>query len=72
MGVGKLNHVAIAVPDLQQASALYRDVMGAEVSEPAVRLPILLLPVRIEMIESLLCYIATKRSWRYNRVRKSG
>lgn len=37
LGVGKLNHVAIAVPDLQQASTLYRDIMGAEVSEPAVR-----------------------------------
>lgn len=38
LGVGKLNHVAIAVPDLQQASNLYRDVMGAEVSAPAVRI----------------------------------
>eukprot|EP01087_Luapelamoeba_hula_P001086 TRINITY_DN10832_c0_g1_i1.p1 TRINITY_DN10832_c0_g1~~TRINITY_DN10832_c0_g1_i1.p1 ORF type:complete len:212 (+),score=47.39 TRINITY_DN10832_c0_g1_i1:58-693(+) len=32
--VGKLNHVAIAVPDLEQATILYRDVMGAKVSEP--------------------------------------
>lgn len=37
MGVGKLNHVAIAVPDLGQASRLYRDVMGAKISEPLVR-----------------------------------
>jgi methylmalonyl-CoA/ethylmalonyl-CoA epimerase len=29
-----LNHVAIAVPDLTAAAAFYRDVMGAEVSEP--------------------------------------
>ncbi|MFM1816120.1 MAG: methylmalonyl-CoA epimerase [Pseudomonadota bacterium] len=31
--IGKLNHVAIAVPDLEAARALYRDVLGAEVSE---------------------------------------
>ena len=30
--MGKLNHVAIAVPDLDAATALYRDVLGAEVS----------------------------------------
>src|SRR5690242_14455021 len=30
----KLNHVAIAVPDLTAAAAFYRDVMGAEVSDP--------------------------------------
>ena len=32
--IGKLNHVAIAVPNLAAATALYRDVLGAEVSEP--------------------------------------
>ena len=32
--IGRLNHVAIAVPDLAAASALYRGVLGAEVSEP--------------------------------------
>ena len=32
--LGRLNHVAIAVPDLGQASATYRDVLGADVSEP--------------------------------------
>lgn len=32
--IGKLNHVAIAVPDLAAASAQYRDVFGAQVSEP--------------------------------------
>lgn len=32
--IGKLNHVAIAVPDLDAASALYRDTLGADVSEP--------------------------------------
>ncbi|MBM3941309.1 MAG: methylmalonyl-CoA epimerase [SAR202 cluster bacterium] len=32
--IGALNHVAIAVPDLGAAAALYRDVLGAEVSRP--------------------------------------
>ena len=32
--IGRLNHVAIAVPDLAAAVALYRDVLGADVSEP--------------------------------------
>jgi methylmalonyl-CoA/ethylmalonyl-CoA epimerase len=32
--IGKLNHVAIAVPDLEAASAKYRDVLGAKVSAP--------------------------------------
>lgn len=32
--LGKLNHIAIATPDLKKSSALFRDVMGAEVSEP--------------------------------------
>ena len=30
--IGKLNHVAIATPDLEKASALYRDTLGAKVS----------------------------------------
>jgi methylmalonyl-CoA/ethylmalonyl-CoA epimerase len=32
--IGRLNHVAIVVPDLAWAAALYRDVLGAAVSEP--------------------------------------
>lgn len=36
--IGRLNHVAIAVPDLEQAAAVYRGVLGAAVSE-AVRQP---------------------------------
>jgi methylmalonyl-CoA/ethylmalonyl-CoA epimerase len=36
--IGRLNHVAIAVPDLKAAAALYRATLGAEVSEPQ-RLP---------------------------------
>lgn len=30
----RLNHVAIAVPDLGKATALYRDTLGAQVSAP--------------------------------------
>lgn len=32
--IGRLNHVAIAVPDLAAGAALYRDMLGAKVSEP--------------------------------------
>ncbi len=32
--IGKLNHVAIAVPDLAAACAVYRNTLGADVSEP--------------------------------------
>ena len=32
--IGRLNHVAIAVRDIAKASALYRDTLGAVVSEP--------------------------------------
>jgi len=31
--LGRLNHVAIATPDLEKSTALYRDVLGATVSE---------------------------------------
>ena len=33
--IGRLNHLAIAVPDLAAATALYRDTLGAKVSEPS-------------------------------------
>jgi methylmalonyl-CoA/ethylmalonyl-CoA epimerase len=33
--IGRLNHVAIAVPDLAAAVARYRDTLGARVSAPA-------------------------------------
>ena len=33
--LGRLNHVAIAVPDLAAAAAQYRDMLGAEVSAVA-------------------------------------
>ncbi len=32
--IGRLNHVAIVVPDLAAAAANYRDTLGAEVSAP--------------------------------------
>ncbi len=35
--IGRLNHVAIAVPDLTAASKLYRETLGAEVSEPVAQ-----------------------------------
>lgn len=36
--LGRVNHVAIVVPDLGQAAAVYRDTLGARVTEP-VALP---------------------------------
>jgi methylmalonyl-CoA/ethylmalonyl-CoA epimerase len=32
--IGKLNHVAIAVPDLKKAAGAYREALGARVSAP--------------------------------------
>src|SRR5690349_16345571 len=32
--LGRLNHVAIAVPDLAAATATYRDTLGARVTQP--------------------------------------
>jgi methylmalonyl-CoA/ethylmalonyl-CoA epimerase len=32
--IGRLNHVAIAVPDLAAATAIYKGALGANVSEP--------------------------------------
>ncbi|MBF9051364.1 methylmalonyl-CoA epimerase [Roseobacter sp. HKCCD9010] len=32
--IGRLNHVAIAVPDLEAASAQYRETLGAQVGAP--------------------------------------
>ncbi|MCH8238457.1 MAG: methylmalonyl-CoA epimerase [Proteobacteria bacterium] len=58
--IGRLNHVAIAVPDLARAAALYRDALGAQVSDP-VPLPdhgvttgVIELPnTKIELLEPL-------------------
>jgi len=32
--IGRFNHVAIAVPDLEEVSSKYREVLGAKVSDP--------------------------------------
>lgn len=58
--IGRLNHVAIAVPDLSASAALYRDLLGAEVSAPrelpehGVRIVFVHLPnTKIELMEPL-------------------
>ena len=32
--IGRLNHIAVAVPDLEAGAAIYRNMLGAEVSDP--------------------------------------
>ncbi len=32
--IGRLNHIAIAVPDLKQAAETYKGMLGAKISEP--------------------------------------
>ena len=58
--IGRLNHVAIVVPDLAAASGLYGHVLGACVSEPrvlpahGVTVVFVELPnIRIELLEPL-------------------
>lgn len=34
--LGRVNHIAIAVPDLEAATSTYRDMLGAKVSKPQV------------------------------------
>jgi methylmalonyl-CoA/ethylmalonyl-CoA epimerase len=34
MKIGRINHIAVAVPDLRLAAAIYRDTLGAKVSAP--------------------------------------
>ena len=58
--IGRLNHVAIAVRDLAAATALYRDTLGAKVSEPlpqpahGVTVVFIELPnTKIELLEPL-------------------
>ena len=46
--LGKLNHVAIAVPDLAAATSLYRDMLGATVSPPQVLYIFFTLPFKGE------------------------
>ncbi len=58
--IGKLNHVAIAVPDLAEATAVYRNTLGASVSDPqqlpehGVTVVFVELPnTKIELLEAL-------------------
>jgi methylmalonyl-CoA/ethylmalonyl-CoA epimerase len=58
--IGRLNHVAIAVPDLAAGIALYRDTLGAKVSAPqalpehGVTVVFVDLPnTRVELLEPL-------------------
>jgi methylmalonyl-CoA/ethylmalonyl-CoA epimerase len=58
--IGRLNHVAIAVPNLKNASELYRQTLGADVSEPVpqpahgVTVVFVTLPnTKIELLEPL-------------------
>jgi methylmalonyl-CoA/ethylmalonyl-CoA epimerase len=58
--IGRLNHVAIAVPDLAAATAMYRDTLGARVSQPqpepdhGVTVVFIELPnTKIELLEAL-------------------
>jgi methylmalonyl-CoA/ethylmalonyl-CoA epimerase len=58
--IGRLNHVAIAVADLTRAAAVYRDTLGAHVSEPqalpehGVTIVFVELPnTKIELLEPL-------------------
>lgn len=58
--IGRLNHVAIAVKDLKAATAVYRDTLGAQVSDPqdepdhGVRVVFVNLPnTKIELLEPL-------------------
>jgi methylmalonyl-CoA/ethylmalonyl-CoA epimerase len=58
--IGRLNHVAIAVPKLADAAAVYRNALGAQVSEPmpqpehGVTVVFVTLPnTKIELLEPL-------------------
>ena len=58
--IGQINHIAIAVPDLAAAAALYRDTLGAKVSDPhdqpehGVRVVFVTLPnTKIELLHPL-------------------
>lgn len=58
--IGRLNHVAIAVPDLEKAMEQYRDILGTHVSEPidvpdhGVRTVFISLPnIKIELLHPL-------------------
>ena len=58
--IGRLNHVAIAVPDVGKAAAVYRDILGAQISaavpqpDHGVTTVFITLPnTKIELLEPL-------------------
>ena len=58
--IGRLNHVAIAVPDIEAGAALYRDTLGAKVTtvtpqpEHGVSVVFIELPnTKVELLEPL-------------------
>jgi len=66
--IGRLNHVAIAVPDIRAAVATYRDMLGATVSAPldlpehGVRIAFVELPnTKIELMQPLTADSAFSR-----------
>ena len=68
--LGRLNHVAIAVPDLAAATALYRDTLGAKVTAPQA-LPehgvtVVFIDTgntKIELLEPLATLRRSRRFW---------
>lgn len=58
--LGRLNHIALAVPDISAATLYYREVLGAQVSEPqpqpehGVTVVFVTLPnAKVELLETL-------------------
>lgn len=47
--IGRMNHVAIVVPDLEAATTLYRQTLGARVSEPVALLEHGVITVFVEL-----------------------
>ena len=65
--IGRLNHVAIAVKDLEKASAVYRNALGAKVGPPlaqpehGVTVVFIELPnTKIELLEPLGRWLADR------------
>ena len=65
--IGRLNHVAIAVPKLAEAAAIYSKALGAQVSEPVphpehgVSVVFVTLPnTKIELLEPLGAQLADR------------
>ena len=66
--LGRVNHIALAVPDLAAAVDSYRDTLGATVSEPqalpehGVTVVFVLLPnTKVELLEPLGATVAHRR-----------